>query len=384
MSYIDTAIKGTNESTNLETTNKNIGNLAFSLIWSGSAATALTETLSNINNKISIELSKLSSFFTALQQLNKYKQNKEQISSLKFKLMCIPNDEEHSGERAALQRQISELEQENSILKAQIESIFSQITPLGISTSLIGHNVEFNYITGIDELLTRYDYYLSDAEKQAGLGLLYQLKNGSRLDTYYNQVDANGNVIEGSGYQYITNILNTIKNTYSGREAAVNTALVLLKLASDKGVKLDYKHQGTNSNPYVSTQYVMNGVDCNPWTAYCVDKGTPTRFQWRPVGDFKAVGTAIAYENWSQAQPGDVMVSSGHVGLIIENDPANNRFVVAEARGSGQGIVLNYRTYSELGKGGYSIQDMTNVYNGTENTDRRVFENVKDNYMATL
>ena len=78
------------------------------------------------------------------------------------------------------------------------------------------------------------------------------------------------------------------------------------------------------------------------------------------------------------------MVNQGHVGIIIENDPANNRFVVAEAKGQDVGIVLNYRTYSNLRGGGYSIRDMTNVYNGTENTDRACFEDRKESYKTTL
>lgn len=384
MGYIQTSTKGKNEATNLESAQKNIGSLTFDLIWSGSAATSLISSLSNITNKLNIERAKLDGFFRALDLLEKYKQNKETIARLKFQLMCIPDTEKNSGERAALQAQINQLEQENQALRGQIEGILSQITPVGSETNLVAHNVEFNYATGVDELLALYDHRLTEAEKAAGIGILRQLKGSARLDSYYDQVDENGNVIKGSGYQYITGILNTVKNTYTGREAAVNTALVLLKLASDKGLKLDYKHQGTNQNPYVSTAYVMNGVDCNPWTAYCVDKGTPTRFQWRPVNGFLSVGTGIPYENWSQAQPGDVMVNQGHVGIIIENDPANNRFVVAEAKGQDVGIVLNYRTYSNLRGGGYSIRDMTNVYNGTENTDRACFEDKKESYKMTL
>ncbi len=384
MSYSQTATNGKNESTNLESTQKSIGNIAFDLIWSGSAATALVSALSNVVNKLNAERAKLSGFFDALDLLNKYKQNKEQIAKLKFQLMCIPDNEKNASERASIQSQISQLEQENQNLRTQIEGILAQVTPVGTSTTLVNYNVEFNYVTGISELLAAYDHILTAEEKAAGKNLLIQLKGNATLDSFYNQVDENGNVVEGSGFQYITSILNTIQNTYTGREAAVNTALTLLKLAADKGVKLDYKHQGTNSNPYVSTAYVMNGVDCNPWTSYCVDKGTPNRFQWRPVTDFNYVGESIAYQNWSEAQPGDVMVSSGHVGMIIENDPENNRFVVAEARGSEAGIVLNYRSYAELNSGGYSIRDMTNVYNGTENTDRQAFASSDETYKLTV
>ena len=97
MGYIQTSTKGKNEATNLESAQKNIGSLTFDLIWSGSAATSLISSLSNITNKLNMERAKLDGFFQALDLLGKYKQNKEAISSLKFQLMCIPDTEKNSG-----------------------------------------------------------------------------------------------------------------------------------------------------------------------------------------------------------------------------------------------------------------------------------------------
>lgn len=384
MSYSKTSTNGNNEISNLDATEKRINNISFDLIWSGSAYSALTSKLGGVLQKIDNVKASLNKFFDALELLEQYKQNKEKIASLKIQLFMLPDTEKYAAERASLASQIAALEAQNQSLKSSINATMSSIIAIGSDVNFISHEVSFDYITSVEELLALYDYKLTDEERAAGIGILRQLKGSARLDSYYNKVDENGNVIEGSGYEYITGILDSVKTTYSGREAAVNTALVLLKLASDKGVKLDYKHQGTNQNPYVSTKYVMNGVDCNPWTAYCVDKGTPTRFQWRPVTGFFDVGTGIPYENWSNAQPGDVMVSQGHVGIIIENDPENNRFVVAEAKGQAVGIVLNYRSYNDLRGGGYSIRDMTEVYNGTENTDRDCFEDRKESYKTTL
>lgn len=143
----------------------------------------------------------------------------------------------------------------------------------------------------------------------------------------------------------------------------------MLKLAADKGVNLDYKHQGTTvSAPYVPTSVVVNGVDCNPWTSWVVDKGTKRGFQWRPVDGFHSVGERL--NNWTKAQPGDVFVNDGHVGVIIENNPQKNNFVIAHASGTRIGIVLQNKSYSELQGGGYEIRNMTSVYNGTQNTDR--------------
>lgn len=353
----------------LENLQSSIKTTAFSNVWFGSASSALVGTLGGLMSKVEVEKNNLNRYFTALNQLEVYKQNKKKINSLRSELFFIPDTEENAGRRASIMQQIAALQEENETIKNEIESVMNSISPISSQANAVNYGVGFNYITSISDLLNRYSGNLTEEQKAAGLTYLRQLKGSQSLADYYS-------------YDEIASTIRSIQATYSGREAAVNTALKLLEMAADKNVKLDYKHQGTDRNPYVSTAYVMNGVDCNPWTAYCVDKGTPTRFQWRPVTGFYSVGTRLA--NWENAQPGDVMVCDGHVGLIIENDPANKKFVVAEAKGQAVGIVLDERSYSSLQGGGYSIMDMTNVYNGTENTDRACFDPQKDSYMATI
>lgn len=353
----------------LENFQSAIKTTALSNVWIGSASSALVGTLTRLMNKLEVEKNNLNRYFNALNQLEVYKQNKKKINSLRSELFFIPDTEKNAGRRANIMQQIAALQEENEAIKNEIESVMNSISSISSQANAINYGVEFNYITSVSDLLNRYNGTLTEEQKAAGLTYLSQLKGAQSLANYYS-------------YDDIAATIRSIQTTYSGREAAVNTALKLLEMAADKNVKLDYKHQGTNRNPYVSTAFVVNGVDCNPWTAYCVDKGTPTRFQWRPVTDFYSVGTPLT--NWANAQPGDVMVCSGHVGLIVENDPVNKKFVVAEAKGQAVGIVLDERSYSSLQGGGYSIMDMTNVYNGTENTDRACFDSQKDSYMATI
>lgn len=363
------AQNGSKQLANLDAIENSIRTTALDTIWSGAAHTSLTGTLKSLMKKVDIEKSKLNSYFAALNDLEKYRQNKEEINRLSTHLHFIPDTKKNEGERAAIASQIQALKSRNAELRSKIESVMSSITSIGSEANLISYDVNFDYIADVNELLNRYDYTLTAEERASGLTLLNQLHHGKSLADYYNSVDANGQVIEGSGYQYILNTMTAIQNTYSGREAAVNSALAMLKLAVDKNVKLDYVHKGTRAEePYVSTANVLTGVDCNPWTSYCVDKGTTNGFQWRSVQEFNKVGEKLT--DWSKAQPGDVFVNSGHVGIIIENNPANKQFVVAEAKGQKVGIVLNVRNYNNLASDGYSIRDMTNVYNGTENTDR--------------
>ena len=126
---------------------------------------------------------------------------------------------------------------------------------------------------------------------------------------------------EITGKAYVEGIILDIQKKYSGREAAVNAGLAILKLASDAGIKLNYEHAGTaGTYPYVRTSSVATGVDCNPYVSWGLDKGVDGGFQWRPVGSFKSVGTTIPYEEWYRAQPGDVVVSDGHVGIMVAID----------------------------------------------------------------
>ena len=213
-------------------------------------------------------------------------------------------------------------------------------------------NGNLNYVIDVHALL---DIYKS--------GKLTKLPDGASLYKYVPE-------------EQVLQMLSKIQTQYSGREAAVNSALAMLNIAAEQGFKLDYEHKATNPYvPYVPTAQVASGVDCNPFASWVVDKGTPGGFQWRPVDSFKSVGTSINYED---AKPGDVFVvkdeENGHVGVIIQNNPEEQTFICAEASGENVGIILQTRKYSTMKNTGYSVKDMTNVYNGTESTYREIFE----------
>ena len=354
-----------------------IDNVSLGSVWSGTAYDTLNGYLTIAVNKLWIEIGNLQTFTNAMSQLEKYKQNKEKIEALTAQMNSLPDDEEYDGQRAALAQQIRSLVSENETLRAGIVASLSSISATSPSVSQVSFSFgETPYKTDIDlnydvyELLAAYQNRSGDKDGNSD-PILMKLNDGASLYEYYNQIDDNGNVIEGSGEAYIKSVLAQVQSESSGREAAVNSALAMLKLAADKGVKLDYEHKGTSGiSKYVQTADVVSGVDCNPFVSWAVDKGTANGFQWRPVEGFHSVGEKC--EDWTMAQPGDVFVKSNdsgrHVGMIVENDPENGYFITAEASGSGVGIILQTRSYSSMG--GYQVRDMTNVYNNTENTDR--------------
>ena len=330
--------------------------LNFSSIWQGAASDNLITLLNQAIAKLSAEHSLLNSFASILDNVQKYKDNKTKINNLISQYNSIPNTQANRSKKSDLSTAISNLKTDNEELKQNIINALSSVSVDVLDANVIAANMvtQTSYEIDVNSLLAQY---------RAGLR---KLADGDSLYNYVSEEQ----VLAG---------LQDIQNRYSGREAAVNSALYILKLAADCGIKLDYQHKGTTGyDPYVPTAQLASGIDCNPFASWVVDKGTENGFQWRPVGSFKSVGQAIPYENWSSAQPGDVFVVSndtqGHVGIIIENHPETGTFVCAEASGSQVGIILQTRSYASLRGTGYSIQDMTNVYNNTENTNRAAFD----------
>ncbi len=332
-----------------------ISNISFSSNWKGSAYESLTSKVTEIIGKIEKEQSNINTFADALDKLQKYKDNKKTISNYKSKLSSYPTTAKYKNIRSQYSSAISALENSNSNLRKEIVAVMSSFGAVSSESIMLDlgaiTNGNINYVIDVHALLEIYKS-----------GKLTKLGDGVSLYNYIPE-------------EQVLQMLSNIQSEYSGREAAVNSALLMLSLAAQNNVKLDYEHKGTKGQePYVPTAQVASGVDCNPFASWVVDKGTENGFQWRPVGCFKEVGTAIPQSNWDQAQPGDVFVSDGHVGVIIENDPSTNTFICAEASGSNVGIILQTRTYSSLKKNDYQIRDMTNVYNGTENTNRSAFD----------
>lgn len=344
--------------------------LSFDGVWSGPAHDALTGSLDKtLANADTIEAD-LKTFSKAMNQLNKYKKNKEKIADLQLAIskITIPDDEKGAEEAyaaiAELEKQIKALEDENKILRAEIEGLLSSIGSISSSVEAISYNFDsfdeyIKFIIDIYELKAIY-------EKS---GALRMMGAGDSLYNYYNSYDENGNVIKGSGKAYVEGIILDIQEKYSGREASVNSALAILQLAANAGIKINYEHAGTSGyDPYVPTSAVATGVDCNPFVSWCLDKGVPGGFQWRPVGNFTSIGTG--YSDWTQAQPGDVLANGGHVSMIVENDVETGTFVIAEASGSLAGIRMKSVSYQYLKGNGYTCRDMSQIYNGTVNTDR--------------
>lgn len=370
--YGDVSKNMTNNMGDVDTSISNIKNVSFEGVWSGSAYNNLSGALESTLTRMDKERTNLNTFSQAMEKLQKYKDNKTKIEELASKIaaITIPDDDEKEAAEAkrqkeALEAEKARLEEENRNLRTEIESLLATITAISseiqvISFDLNNYKGYVEYIEDLAELKKKYDTN----------GNLRMLGAGDSLYNYYNVYDESGKLVM-SGKDYVEGVIKDIQQKYSGREAAVNSAIAMLSLAANKGIRINYEHAGTTgAYPYVRTSSVVSGVDCNPFVSWCLDKGVPGGFQWRPVQNFTSIGKGYAYEDWVNAKPGDVLGNGGHVTIILDNDPTTGQFLIAEASGQYAGIRTKSISYKTLINNGYTCRDMTEIYNGTVNTDR--------------
>jgi hypothetical protein len=107
----------------------------------------------------------------------------------------------------------------------------------------------------------------------------------------------------------------------------VETGLLSGKYAGDKATDC-------TQNYCVSSHCV--GVDCSGFVSRCWK--LPTHYSTRMMDD----SIAVAYQNWDELQPGDVIHKEGHVRMVILRNP-DGSFLTVEA--AGYDWKVSYRSY---------------------------------------
>lgn len=315
-------------------------------IWSGSAHDTLTNNLSIATSAMDDELSQLESFADILVKVDEYKDILKDITDLESKinnwLANVTEEYNYSSEISSAQRNISSLENKKENLKKEIRTALS-----GISSS----STQFTVIEAEDATdLSSIAFDVRALLAKFQQGGLVKMGNGDTLYNYYNQND-------------VENYLSTIKTQYSGRNAAVNCTLAMIDLAADVGGKLNYNWGGGHNESYTSTSSVAAGADCSAFASWAVNQGSVDPFATMTTSGLINQGTNIDYSN---AQAGDLLVKDnngdGHVVFVIENDPATQTVIVAEANSSAVGTILSTKTYDSLAGQSYLARDMSSIY----------------------
>ena len=338
MSYGGIASQIRSYCSTLKSSNDGISDSKFGK-WTGKAHDTLTANLSDAKSTLSSQISALEKFASTLDSVQKYVDNKGQISNKKSAMSGMDSERDASS-IATLKSQISALESENSTLASSIRSSLSGISSTGKKYTII----KVKEPTSTGELSFDVNALLSKFTSNS----LRKMADGDSLYNYYSKSE-------------VQKYLKEITSKYKGRDAAVNSALAVINLAAQKGLKLDYDWGGGHVNT-TTLDHIANGVDCSAFASWAVNQGAGGGFTTRTTGGLISTGAKTSY---SQCKPGDLLVrhsnGNGHVYLVIQNDTKNQRFIVAEASGSATGVKLSQYAYSKI-SGTYVARDMSSVY----------------------
>ena len=333
----------------------NVDNLNFEGVWKSQAGEKLLTSLDDLTTKMNTECNNLTSFANAIKKIDKCIEIDEKITLLNAELALIDTSTEEGAEAAAeIQAQIEQLEQEKEKIKNEVKSAISGFGSVGTEYAI-------SYSSAIG-----FDYICKIAELEALLKKCYTYEDGN-VANLYSEIQANGL----SGMDYINSQLDSILESYSGREATVNSVLMSIMLAAEKGVKYDYTNNGANmvSIPYNTNEQMVDGMDCCAYVSWAVNKGTADPFHWEGVDGFASMGEEI---DISEAMPGDVIVNDKHVAIIVDNDVENGKVTIAEAGGMSSDVHLvtydsNNLRGNSFSSGSYpKVVSLEDYYTGVE------------------
>lgn len=115
---------------------------SFDSIWSGSAHDKLTGDLITAVTNGSKQVSNMRKLATSLNNLDAYKTKKEERDSLSSRLSSTPNTEENVPIISSLKHQISNLDNDLSLLKTRISNSISGITGISKQFEVISFDAE--------------------------------------------------------------------------------------------------------------------------------------------------------------------------------------------------------------------------------------------------
>ena len=187
------------------------------------------------------------------------------------------------------------------------------------------------------------------------------------------------------------------------RAAVVGSAVSLIGSLAEMGYKLPYqwggKYYSVGSNPNwglessstsywcndyatkydnistCTTNYRWNSFDCSGFVNWAIING----FQFngydelRDVGAYQITdnyGTIPLDDNSAVCQPGDVLVKTGHIMLVVGLDDANKRYIIAESTGSRLntgygGVIIDYESYGNTNYRCRRLDDLYSRFGGS-------------------
>jgi hypothetical protein len=196
-----------------------------------------------------------------------------------------------------------------------------------------------------------------------------------RLDDF---LASQGSSIE----EYNNTILNNINNAGYGTRAGVVAAAVTLigELGDKYDVRLPYYWGGghdssaslasgswggsaTKTCNDEGTCYYYDGIDCSGFVSWAINNGGFI-YSALSTSELTSLGKVTLSASSAVIQPGDLLLRSGHVKLVVAIDEENKKYITAEASGKDEGVKFGTMSFSgKSSKGNYWGINMDYLYN---------------------
>lgn len=214
---------------------------------------------------------------------------------------------------------------------------------------------------------------MSEAEYTAYVNDILERQKGCRplkgRETLYGVIAKQEGISEEDAKAMVRERLDEVKQNYSGADAACMSILTLMDLAADYGVKMQYTHASTPSHMASDIDPAGSGADCCNLVSWAIDQATEKAFPSMNVGQLGLAykgGLQLPHNSdYASWNPGDIVTNgSEHAMMLVSNDPASGKIIIAEGSSKDNGIRLRELTYEQARKLGYTGVDTSSVYDG--------------------
>ncbi|MDO5295841.1 MAG: hypothetical protein Q4F00_04225 [bacterium] len=198
-------------------------------------------------------------------------------------------------------------------------------------------------------------------------------KNG--YDDFYDFMAEHDGITKEEAKAYVESRLQEVKEQYEGRAVACMSALTIMEIAADYGVKLPYNDASTPSHLAKDIDPAVES-DCANFVSWALDQAHPDDIYSMNVGQL-----GLGYSNddinvkntkdYTSLQAGDVYTNgSQHAMMIVYNNPEKGIIILAESSDQLNGVQMRELTYEQAQKNrkdGYTGVNASTVYDGTAN-----------------
>lgn len=374
--YTNLANSLTKESANLNSDSTNLNTLLTTLkgVFIGASATKLSNDITTCLTDLKMVIDKTNSLANILNLVEEHNSSVKTLKSYEAqKNSWIPNinnlneSNPYSSKVEAWNRKVKNLEKE-------IQSNLPQVTRITNTINLITPTIDYSYkdytktasatIPNVSGLKAYSSVTYQELLAKATSDWIVGFKN--------NSYGLKTSTLANCGYtaEEIDNIIEARFLGATPRERAVISALTVIELGLDKGIKSNYELSrnffNSVSKPYDTNALINHGADCASYISWALNESSDSTFNNATTKTIRNQGVKTSYEN---LQPGDILYNSSHVAMVIENNinGQNGNIVVADAShyetgGYPKGIRLQKINYNSLKSNDFTGYNMDNFY----------------------